>query len=63
MFTTPIWSSPVFNPSADIITLLNGVVIGGVGVLPPTSMITYCQKNSSEIYDQALVVYDKFTTY
>jgi|NOAtaT_7_FD_contig_71_1296590_length_358_multi_2_in_0_out_0_1 hypothetical protein len=45
------WSSPTFNPSLDIINLLNGVVIGGVGVLPPTSMITYCQKNSSAIYD------------
>ncbi len=63
MFATPIWSSPVFNPNSDIITLLNGAVIGGVGVLPSTSMITYCQKNSSAIYDQALVVYDKFTTY
>jgi hypothetical protein len=62
MFATPIWSSPVFNPNSDIITLLNGAVIGGVGVLPSTSMITYCQKNSSAIYDQALVVYDKFTT-
>jgi hypothetical protein len=56
MFVAPIWSSPVFDPSNDIINLLNGAVIGGVGVLPPTSMITYCQKNASEIYDQALIV-------
>lgn len=60
---TPIWSTPAFTPNPDILSILNGFVIGGVGVLPSTSMITYCQKNSSAIYDQAFVVSDKFTTY
>ena len=63
MFATPIWSTPAFTPNPDLVSLLNGAVIGGVGVLPSTSMITYCQKNSSAIYDQAFVVYDKFITF
>ena len=58
MFAVPIWSSPAFNPNPDILSLLNGAIIGGVGVLPSTSRITYCQKNSSAIYDQAFVIYD-----
>lgn len=44
---TPIWSTPAFTPDQDILDILNGFVIGGVGVLPSTSMIAYCQKNSS----------------
>lgn len=60
---TPIWSAPVFTPDQHILDILNGFVIGGVGVLPSTSMIAYCQKNSSAIDDQFFIVSDKFTTY
>ena len=58
---TPIWSTPSFTPDQDILDILNGFVIGGVGVLPSTSMIAYCQKNSSQIDDQYFIVIDKFT--
>jgi len=61
--STPIWSTPPFNPDQQILDILNGFVVGGVGVLPSTSMIAYCQKNSSSIDDQFFIVSDKLTSY
>lgn len=56
----PIWSAPSFVLTADALNLFSGAVAGGVGVLPSTSMITYCQTNATSIYGQAFNIYDNF---
>jgi hypothetical protein len=61
MTASPTWSTPTFSVNTDILNLLSGAVSGGVGVLPATSMITYCQTNSTSIYGQAITIYNYAT--
>ena len=50
-FEAASFSAPNFDYTVDILGLLKGVIDGGVGVLPSTSMITFCNTNASSIYD------------
>jgi hypothetical protein len=50
-FEAASFSVPNFDYTVDIIGLIKGVIDGGVGVLPATSMISKCNKDASSIYD------------
>jgi hypothetical protein len=54
----PTWSSPPSPWYNNIPELFQAFLDGGVGVLPDSSMIAYCNRNASKLLPESQISYN-----